>query len=259
MPLKSKIYFLTFILLLSCFAGDVLQAQTTQEESVLQPVAKDVMPESSMLPDVKMMVKTHPQKIVFTQFKLANESPDFDAFAKQSPFVIQAQDIDKSAMILAEYNRISNNFNLFNEKQNIVVHTLLNADEYSSMQNLIAFDELDATTFFRFAMYGYHVGIVPEDIAEFSRLQISPARAERMFAALDGKNQVMAEFILKPIYADRNQPFIKDDISYWLMFARIAEVRLWAGQKPDDPLVWYYRAPWYTPEANADLKQLYTE
>jgi len=256
---KYKILFLIAMTVMSFATQSHAQDDVNDEPQVLPPVFKSVMPESEILPDVKLLGKTHPEKIVFTQIKLAKGTPNIDQFARNSPYVEQAQEIDKSAMILSEYNRIGNSYNLHDQNANIIVHAKLKTDEYSSLQDLIVFDELDDTTYFQYNMYGYNVGIVPEDVQKFGKLALSKARAENMFAAISSPgDDVIAEFMLKPVYADVTEPFEVNESNYWLMFARIAELRLWSNESPDNAqLLWYYRAPWYAPKDKSNINNLF--
>jgi len=214
------------------------------------------MPEAEYLPDVHLNKKTHPEKIIFSQIKLSDDNPDLNSFAKNSPRVQKAQSIDKTAMEYSEYNRINSNYNMHDKNGIIVAHTYLKLDEYSSLQDMVVFDELDETTFFKFKSYGYNVGLVPEDIAKFSKLALSKPSAEHAFRQL-GSNQVaLAEFILKPIYADKKMPLMMNGEKLWLMFARIAEFRLWASGD-EHKLLWYYRAPWHNLNDNNQLNELF--
>jgi hypothetical protein len=256
MTLKYIFSFLIF----ACFVSEQSYSQDGVITDVLPPVVMDILPESEILPDVKMQLKTHPEKIVFTQLKLSKTQPNVDGFAKISPFVQNAQDIDKSAMVLSEYNRIANTFNVHDEKAQIVVQAQLKTDEYSSLQNIIVFDELDDKTFFKFKMYGENVGIVPEDVRKYSKLQLSKARAERMFQTIGGAQEVVAEFILKPVYADRKEPFIMNEDKFWMMFARVAEFRLWSDQDPEKAqLLWFHRSDWYSPEDKSNIGGLFVQ
>jgi hypothetical protein len=254
MRIQIQIIFTIIVLLTPIFVN-------AQEPEQLPPVIQtSAMAEAVMLPDVKMKTRTHPEKIIFTHYKLSKSKPNIDAMARISPFVEKAQEIDKAAMVFSEYNRIGNSFNLHNEKKMLVVHTSLETDEYSSLQNLIVFNELDPKTFFQFKMYNDAIGIVPEDIQKFSRLALSKERAERMFTALKGSGSVTAEFILQPVYADRTEPFMMNDTSHWLMFARIAEFRLWSNNRIDDAeLLWFHRADWYSPRDTSNIGELFTQ
>lgn len=252
-------YILSFSFIVSLVGAPVV-AQDNVINDVLPPVIMDVLTEPSILPDVKMHKNTHPEKILFTQLKLSKKQANVDGFSKVSPFVKQAQDIDKSAMILSEYNRISNAFNMHEEKDHIVVKVNLETDEYSSLQNLIVFDELDDKTFFKFKMYEENVGIVPEDVKKYSKLQLSKALAERMFQGLGGSSNVVAEFILKPVYADRKEPFMMGTSTFWMMFARVAEFRLWSDKDSEDAkLLWFHRSDWYSPEDNSNIGELFVK
>src|SRR5690606_22525556 len=84
------------------------QMQAMPSEMTDLPPTTRAMPESPILPDVKKLNKTHPEKILFTHYKLARVEPDFDHFAKISPLVQRAQEIDKSPMTYSEFNRIFN-------------------------------------------------------------------------------------------------------------------------------------------------------
>jgi hypothetical protein len=200
-----KIYLLNLILVFSFMHSTIA-------------TANDIMPlpEASILPDVKIHTKTHPEKIIFAHIKLSGNQPDIDKFSKLSPKVEAAQDIDKSPMIISEYNRMANSFNLLDEKSEIVVHTSLKPDEYSSLQDIIVFDEFDEKTFFQYVMYDYAVGIVPEDIMKFSKLSLSKSSADRFFKLVNSES-IVAEFILKPTFADANNPVAINNKSFFLM------------------------------------------
>ncbi len=149
---------------------------------------------------------------------------------------------------------------MHDEKKHIVVKVELQTDEYSSLQNLIVFDELDDKTFFKFKMYGENVGIVPENVRKYSRLQLSKGLAERMFRELGGSSSVVAEFILKPVYADRKEPFVMNETNFWMMFARVAEFRLWSNKNPEKAkLLWFNRSDWYSPEDNSNIGELFVK
>ena len=53
---------------------------------------------------------------------------------------MKAQDIDKSAVLFSEYNRIGNSFNLHDQTAPIVVSIGVKIDEYISLQNLLVLD-----------------------------------------------------------------------------------------------------------------------
>lgn len=218
----------------------------------------DLLAEAEILPDVAKQKKTHSEKIIFTQIKLAKDKPNLDAFAHASPRVEKAQEIDKNAMALAEYNRIGNSFNMHNEGAPIVVHTTLEVDEYSSLQNFIVFDEFDKTSFFQFRAYGHHVGIVPENAENYSKLQLSKIAAERFFRILGSNTEVTAEFILTPTYSDNQNPAVINDNNIWLMFTRVGEFRIWS-QDSTPELLWYHRAPWYAPQDDTHIQDLYSK
>lgn len=257
---KQRITLLALLGILVLSGQSALSQDSSASDGIAMAVPevsepKQAVPEAEILPDVRGLKKTHPEKVVFTHYKLAKSEPDFDHFAKISPLVEQAQEIDKSAMIIAEYNRIRNAFSLHDEKAPFVIHTTLLVDEYSSLQNLIAFDELNEKTYFHVPFYGEKIAIVPKNIADFGRIKMSKQRANAMFEALGTSKELNAEFILKPVFADRKEPFVHNEESFWLMLADIAEIRLWAGTE----LAWYYRADWYKPEDKQNLGNLYTE
>ena len=250
--IKNKI-FLTVVLL--CFATAASAQDPLGSLTLDKP---ELLAEASILPDVKIHTKTHPEKIVFTQIKLAKGKPDYDSFAKASPLVAKAQDIDKNAMALTEWNRISNSFNLHDEKAPIAVQTQIQADEYSSLQDMIIFDEFDKTSFFQFNAYGHHVGIVPEDMEKYSKLALSKLSAERFFRILGGSSSITAEFVLIPTYSDNKDPIVMNEKNIWLMFARVGEFRLWS-QEENPQLLWYHRANWYAPQDNTNIQDLYAQ
>lgn len=238
----------------------VTHAQTPPSADTLPPVLNENFVEGQdILPDLRIRRKTHPENVLLSQYKLANTTPNIDDLIKQSPLIKKAEEIDKAAVALTEFNRISNSFNLRDPQQEIVVHTFLNLDQYSSMQNAIVFDELNDKTFFRFNMYGEHIGIVPDNIDYFSRIRVSPSRAEAIFQEMGSNKYVMAEFVLIPEYADRKEPLEIDGTPYWLMSAKIGELRLWSGSSPATAeLLWFYQAPWYRPRNVSELDELYS-
>lgn len=253
------------VLALTAFILFPLTPSQAQEPDLL-PVAvlqaeqqkHQPLPEAEILPDVKMLPKTNPETILFAHYKLSQSTPDMDSFAKMSPRVERAQEIDKSAMTISEYNRMTNRFNLLDPKKPIVIHSVLGLDEYSSLQNMLVFDELNDKTYFKFPVYGENIGIVPKDITKFNRLRISKASADKMFADLGGGHGILAEFILIPEYADRKTPFVHDETEYWLMLAQVAELRLWSKTGKEQKLAWYYRDPHYKPEDKNNLGGLYS-
>ena len=236
----------------------LVHAQDTSNEMLQANQAKP-MTEMELLPDLKISNKTNPEVVIFAQYKLAKAIPNIDEFAKSSPRVKKAQDIDKSAVTISEYNRMSNRYNLLNPKTPITVHTQLELDEYSSLQDLIVFDELNDKTYFNYPVYGENIAIVPKKIQRFNRINISKSNAEEMFKKLNGRQFVRAEFILLPEYADRKTPFTKDAIDHWLMLAQIAELRLWTPDDKNPKLLWFYRNPSYNPKDNKALGNLYAK
>ncbi len=253
--LLPTLYFLFLTAILSFAISPI--ALATSKVPVTPPQIER-LPEAEFLPDVNMFRRSHPEKIIFSQIKLAGGEPDFDELAKASPFVHNAQEIDKSAMIFAEYNRIANNFSMHNETAPIVVKTRLAVDEYSSLQDMLVFDELDETAYFEFDYYGHSVGIVPEELSRFQHLALSKPSAERFFRITQNRRQVVAEFILIPSYADSKDPVLIGDKTYWLMAAKVAEFRLWNNDDPETAqLLWYHRAPWYSPKDDQQIDDLF--
>jgi hypothetical protein len=251
--------FSTTVMFVVAFLAAINISYASDQQPQLTQGVK-ALPEAPILPDVRMFQRTHPEKIVFGQMKLAGTQPDIDSFAKASPFVINAQEIDKSAMIFSEYNRIGNSFNLHDPNAPIIVHTGVRIDEYSSLQNLIVLDEFDETSFFRFGYYGHNVGIVPQSIEAFRHLQLSKQSAERFFRVLGSDRNVMAEFIILPFYADAKEPLNIGGKDYMLMATRIAEFRLWTSDDPKEAqLLWFYRSPNYTPTDDEDINDLFRE
>lgn len=254
-----------YILIIALLMGTLsvrAHAQGTQNvDDILPPVINNSFIEGSdILPDVTMRVKTHPENVLLGQYKLAKTVPDFDTMIKQSPIVLETQEMDRAAVALTEFNRLSNSYNLRDSEQEIVVHTRLLLDEYSSMQNAMIFDELDDQTFFRFEIYGENIGVVPKDIETFSRLRIAPSNAAAMMEELGTQRDVFAEFILIPEFADRTKPLDIDETSLWLMSAKIGEMRLWSSPVPESAqLLWYYKAPWYAPRNVTELDDLFIQ
>lgn len=255
---KQKLFFMIL-------AGLVIFNVPLQAQDQLPPVAnleQDNMPptpESAVLPDVPMLKKTNPEDIIFAHYKLSKTVPDIDNFAKLSPRVQKAQDIDKSAMTISEYNRMNNKYNLMNPKEPIIVHAILALDEYSSLQDIIVFDELNDKTYFKFPVYGENIAIVAKDISKFHTIAMSKARAEQMFEDLSGGTALLAEFVLTPEYADKKEPFTYEETDYWLMLATIGEIRLWSDTGENPKLAWYYRNPDYRPADKQALGDLFVQ
>lgn len=256
--------------ILTCFFIGLTSPAIAQIESedqlppvqIAQETFVTPMKGEEVLPDIQRHPKSNPERVIFTQYKLAKTPAPIDQFAKLSPRVERAQDIDKSAMTISEYNRMTNRYNLMNAKEPVVVYTTLQVDEYSSLQNLIVFDELNDKTFFRYPVYNEYIAIVPKGIEKFGRIHISKPAADKMFKDLSGTKYLTAEFILTPEYADRKTPFSYEDNDYWLMLADIAEVRLWSriDDKNDEEnrLVWFYRNPNFKPKDKDGLGGLYS-
>lgn len=252
-----RYFIFSFIILLVSLTPVV--AQDTNDLDPAKHLKKaNPYPEADVLPDLQVHKKTNPETVIFTQYKLAEAAPDIDNFARLSPRVQMAQDIDKSAMTISEYNRMNNKYNLLNPKEPIVVHTSLRVDEYSSLQNIMVFDELNEKTYFNFPVYNENIAIIPDEVERFNTVKISKDRADSMFENVAVNGNLMAEFVLLPSYADRREPFVIEDTGYWLMLADIAEIRLWADTGSRPKLVWYYRDAEYKPKDKDKLDTLYT-
>ncbi len=257
-------YIIIFLALLIFFYGSIAVAQTEsildEEMDYLPPVESSITPlkGSDILYNVGLRQKTHPEHIIMTSYKLAAQQPDFDHFAKLSPVVAQASDIDKSIMILSEYNRLERNFNLSEPNEPIVIHTYLKTEQYSSLQDIMVFDEIDKKTIFKYKSYDENIALVPENIEKFHKIHLGKEQATHFFDNLNGADYVLAEFILVPKYSDRQEPFIFNDTSYWLMFNRVAELRLWSPNSDENKLLWYYKADWYQPNDSQDIDELFS-
>jgi hypothetical protein len=246
---------LKFILSIICLVTMASPAVAQSGAGQSQPLKP--MADMEILPDLKQHKKTNPEVVIFTQYKLSKNLPNIDEFAKLSPRVAKAQEIDKSAVTIAEYNRMSNRYNMMDVNQPIVVHTTLELDEYSSLQDLIVFDELNEKTYFNFPVYKENIAVIPKNVARFNSIKISKSAAEKMFKAVGNSRDIIAEFVLIPEYADRKTPFTMNNVDYWLMLGKIAELRLWSSDKENPKLVWFYRSPTYKPEDNKALDTLF--
>ena len=254
---KQKLFLLLIGLLT---VSSPIHAQQTEDMSdLLQAQQAKPMAEQDILPELKIHKKTNPEVVIFTHYKLAKSIPNIDEFAKLSPRVKKAQEIDKSAVTIAEYNRMNTRYNMLNAQNPIVVHTTLKLDEYSSLQDLIVFDELNDKTYFNYPVYNENVAIIPKNVSKFNRIKISKSNADHMFKTVGNSQSVLAEFVLLPEYADRKKPFTKDGVDHWLMLARIAEIRLWSPDTKNPKLLWAYRHPSYQPSDKQALGTLYTK
>jgi len=215
------------------------------------------LPEAEIFPAVKLQRKTHPEKIIFTHVKKGGLELDVDNFAKASPNYLKAKDIDKSAILFSEYTRLANNFGLHDQNSPIIVHTRVELDEYSSLQDLIKFDEFDEKTFFAYSIYNYAVGVIPENVKQFSALELSKKRADALFKSAGTDGRITAEFMLIPTLADTKNSMTINGQETWLLATRIAEFRLWGRNEGTDILLWFHRAPWYSPEDKGNINDLF--
>lgn len=198
---------------------------------------------------------THPERIVMLWYKMAGQTPDFLAWAKNSPFLKSAHPDDHDTIINNESNRLQQEWNDFNPSEQINVQTIIHLNRYSTLQELLTLNEFTPKTFFSFMMYDINVAIVPRDIAEFGKMKKTK---EEMNAMLEkaGSGKVIAEILLQPVEADKKTPFQHNGLSYWLILGKIQEMRFWSTGNPRDELLWMWRAEDYRPAEDKSLLDL---
>jgi hypothetical protein len=211
-------------------------------------------PASPSLLVLKHYEPTHPEIILMAFNKKAGLQPDFLEWAKNSPFLKDSKEIDRDAIINRESNRLANTYMNFNADEQIIVHSKITLDNYSTLQEILSLKEFSPQTFFSFSIYNQNVAIVPKDISTFSTIKMPKQQMEDMLKKSSGTT-VQAEFILQASFADSKEPFVKDNKSYWLMLADIGEIRFWSLEETP-VLLWTYRAQWFKPKEDRDLLNL---
>jgi hypothetical protein len=218
---------------------------------------QDIIPQAGdQVLFLKNYEPTHPELILMAFNKVGNLNPDFLEWAKQSPFLKTAKDIDKDAIINREANRLTQVYQTVQPDEQLVVHAKISLDNYSTIQEFLTLNEFDSRTFFSYNIYGQNVAIVPKGMNDFHRIKFSKAEMENLLKKAN-TSQIEAEILLKPIYADVKAPFNRGGKDYWLLLADIGEIRFWT-KKSDPELLWMHRAEWFKPKEDKLLLDLKT-
>jgi len=204
---------------------------------------------------LKQYAPSHPEHMAIAFYKVAGLAPDYMAWAKESPFLRSAKNMDRDAIVSREDNRLRRAFAEFDMDAPLVVHTNINLDDYSTLQEMLEISEFTPKTFFSYSIYGENIAIIPKGITNFSKLQITADKMNEMLAK-SGGNKVKAELLLKPAVADAKEPFVYNHINYWLLLSEIAEIRFWSPKEERPELLWSWRADWYQPKEDNRLLDL---
>ena len=147
------------------------QQQTEEQAPMLEAGQAKPMAEMTILPDLKQHAKTNPEVVIFSQYKLAQAVPDIDEFAKLSR---QGARNWCSAVTIAEYNRMSNRYDLARHRR---AHTITTGWIYSL--DLIVFDELSKKTYFNYPVWRKYY----RQKNKSQRIKISKNHADQMAEA----------------------------------------------------------------------------
>lgn len=221
--------------------------------------AQDATPKPSAPIQQLLMLQqyqpSHPEKILMAFHKISGIEADTLKWAKASPYLDKATEGDRDGIISREDNRLRRAYSEFDVNDPIIVHTRVNLDNYSTIQEVLRLKEFTAKTFFAYSLYGENVAIVPKDIANFNTIQINKAQMDEMLKKA-GKGQIKAELLLKPVVADPKTPFVQNGASYLLLLAEIGEIRFWSDNGAEPKLLWTYRADWFKPKQDRALMDL---
>lgn len=204
---------------------------------------------------VRQLDASHPERVLLAFHKIAGQEPDFLKWAKLSPFLQKASANDQDAIVSREDNRLRQAWSTFDANQPLVVHTRIQFDDYSTLQEILNLSEFTPKTFFSYSLYNENIAIVPNGIAKFGKIHISKTQMEDMLKKAGG-GAVTAEILIKPVVADSKTPYMQDSIPYWLLLAEIAEIRFWNDRQEAPELLWMQRADWYKPKTDSNLLNL---
>ncbi len=220
-------------------------------EKTVNPKAKEELVEL-MTPQAP----SHPEKILIDYQKMADVEPDYVHLASISPFLRNTKPMDADAIKMREENRLRRVYAEADPKNDIiVVHTELPLNQYSTISETLLLPQFSSTTFFRFAAYDKNIALVPKDIDKFAKLEISKQKMNEIIGVTNG-GAVRAELFLRPIAADGREPLREGNVDYWLLMGEVAEIRFWS-QTANPQVVWFYRAPWYKPQQDKKLLDLF--
>lgn len=219
------------------------------------PAIESKSMQSAPLLLLKQNPATHPEKILMAFNKLAGRQPDFLAWAKKSPFLESTPEFDRDAIINRENNRLMGAWSALDTNQLLSVHTAITLSKYSTIQEELHLDVFTEQTFFSYSIYGENVAIVPKDIAQFGKIKITKIEMDEILKKAGG-GSVVAEVLMKPVMADAKEPFMRNNVPYWLLLGDIAEMRFWNAKGENAVLLWMYRADWYKPKQDKSLLDL---
>lgn len=261
--LRTTLLPLVVLLLLpiSALAQDIpaYKGVTSEEElpasrtsAVEKPKAKE-----DIVALMTLQTQSHPEKVMIDYQKMINVEPDYVQLASVSPFLRDTKPMDMDAIKMREENRLRRAYAEADPKDDvIVVHTELPLTQYSTISETLLLPEFSGTTFFRYNAYGKNIALVPKDIGKFSKLEISKDKMNEIIGKTQG-GPVRAEIFLRPIAADGKEPLKEDTTDYWLLMGEIAEIRFWSLKTAPPQVVWFYRAPWFKPEQDKKLLDLF--
>jgi len=243
--------------LLLSLAASAPAAATSQPAPAEQERADNPPARGDITALMTRLQPSHPETVLIDYQKMIGLEPDYAGWAAASPYLDSAKSIDVEAIKTREENRLRRAYAEANPKDDIlVVHANLPLDQYSTIQGVLVLDAFSPTTFFRYSLYGKSVALVPKDISNFHKIEISQEKMNDILGKVEN-NRVEAEILLRPIAADGKAPIMQDGQEYWLLMGDICEIRFWGKRNDTTQLVWFYRAPSYTPAQDKKLLDLY--
>ncbi len=214
------------------------------------------------------MLQSGKESILLSFYRNSGHKPDFERWSKMTSSAVDAPSYDKPVVALNEQVRLQTAYENTDPDEFLVIHSALNADQYSAAQDVIFFEEFRTGGTLRQNIYGEKLAIVIQNIDKFQAIYMDNDDASFFFKTLVGESNesdmnenLIAEMVVRPKNAIFSKAARVGNNDHYLFITELAQLTLWRSQGENDsrprPL-WTWRAPWYEVEDdNADLLQLY--
>ena len=209
------------------------------------------------------------EKVGFAFYKLANAKPDLQAWIVNSDAYLTDYPQARKDKLPGEVARLQTGFRLYDPardvfgfKSGVLVHPghetgADGADKYFLTLDLDGIPE----HFFPYKIAQDWFIVFPNDADKLFRIDF--ADKQQMDSVLktlrirSGQKQGKASVTVHMLAAsvDATAPVKVDGIQGWALGANIAEIEL--DSVPGDLRAWYYKAPWYIPDNEQALRNLY--
>ncbi|MCC7305368.1 MAG: hypothetical protein IT558_03805 [Alphaproteobacteria bacterium] len=197
------------------------------------------------------------EKVVFSFFKLANGSPDYEPWITHSRLYTNASE-GKEQVLNSELARLKWGFETFNPEQDFITLKLKAVAEFRQQDKQalldLAFDtpDHDIPPYFPYPYGRQFIALILADLANFKTITLSSKEegVVKNFMNFGDKHPVEVFVVAKASKVDRDKPAQVDGMEQWLMMGEIGSVEVIypAGEVSLPGTLLTFSAPWYVTE-----------